>query len=576
MSIHEQSVRARTHLALLGATLTATFLVFARTGSFAFVYDDATEIVNNPGIHSWANLAHVFTTPFLRTPYYRPLVLIWLRCCDALFGANPAGWHIMSVLAHVGVTALVYFVARKLAGPWPALIAAAVFGLHPVHIESVAWISAVVDPLYAGFFLAAFLAYLKSREANAPRWMLLSCALYAAALLSKEPAIVFPAVIAAHAFLFAPEQRVRQALRAVLPSAIVTVIYVVVRLAVVPPYANPGSAVSLGTTLLSEPSILLLYISKLLWPVGLSGFYDKPYVSTLSLTHFVLPLIALVLIAVALIAWARRSGRSSLIAFSAAWFLLTLAPALDFRLLIPGEFVHDRYLYLASFAFCLLVGVALEQWSQRLTAEPRHARIPAAIAVAICVCFAGLNVAQQGPWASDVALYAHGFAAAPRNNFVENNFARLLTDRGQFREAIPLYEEVLRRDPTFEQAHYNLGYTYYRFGNLAEARQELQRAITLNPLDSFAYIHLGLIAMREHDLASAENFIRKAIQIDPSRPGFHAALSFVLEAKGDTAGALAEMREELKYTPNNQALRAREQALSASLLNQKSKIENQK
>ncbi|MGH9523235.1 MAG: tetratricopeptide repeat protein [Terriglobales bacterium] len=576
MDIREQSVRARTQLALLAATLTATFLVFLRTGAFAFVYDDATEIVNNPGIHSWSNLAHVFTTPFLRTPYYRPLVLIWLRCCDALFGTHPAGWHMMSVLANVAVTALVYLVARKLAGAWPALIAAALFGLHPVHIESVAWISAVVDPLYAGFFLAAFLAYLKSTESRRLQWTLVSCALYAAALLSKEPAIVFPAVVAAHALLFADKDRLRQAIRAVLPSVIVTAVYIVVRLAVVPPYLNPGSAISIRTTLLTEPSILLLYVSKLFWPVGLSGFYDKPYVSTFSLAHFVLPLVALLLIAIALVVWARRSEHENLIAFSVAWFLLTLAPALNFRLLVPGEFLHDRYLYLPSFAFCLLVGIALEGWSKRLSMEPRYARIPAAIAVAVCVCFAGLNLVQQGPWASDVALYSHGFVAAPNNNFVENNFARLLTDRGQFREAIPLYEQVLRRDPNFEQAHYNLGYTYYRFGDLAQARRELQRAVALNPLDSFAYIHLGLISLREHDVATAETEIRRAIQIDPARPGFHAALSFVLEAKGDIAGALAEMREELQYTPNNPALRAREQALLASLANQKSKIENQK
>ena len=576
LDTHQQSVR--THAVLVAGTLAATFLVFLRTASFAFVYDDATEIVNNPGIHSWSSLAHVFTTPFLHTPYYRPLVLIWLRCCDALFGPNPAGWHLMSVLAHVTVTALVYLVVRRLAGPWAALIAAGLFGLHPVHIESVAWISAIVDPLYAGFFLAAFVAYLKASDAGGSRWKwtLLSCAFYALALLSKEPAIVFPVVVAVHAFLFSGEKRVANAFRSVIPSTIVTAAYLVVRVAIVPPYASPGATISVRTMLLSEPSVLLLYVSKLFWPVGLSAFYDKPYVSSLSLVDFFLPLIALLLIAAALLLWARASAHGKLIVFCCAWFLLTLAPALNFRLLIRGEFIHDRYLYLPSVAFCVLVAVALEAWSRRLAVNPQYARVPAAILIVVCVCFAGLNIAQQGPWASDVALYSHGFATAPANNFVENNFARLLTDRGQLRDAIPLYEQVLRRDPDFEQAHYNLGYTYYRLDRFAEAQRQLRRAVALNPLDSFAYIHLGLIALREHDLAAAESSIGHAIQIDPLRPGFHLALSFVLEAKGDTAGALAEMHEELKYTPNNDALRAREQALAAGLPNQKSKIENQK
>ncbi len=557
---------------LLVAILAATTFVYLRAASFAFVYDDAWEIVDNIEIRSWAYVGHFFTARVLRTPYYRPLFVLWFRINDALFGLNPAGWHVMSILVHVLVTALVYLLVRRLAGSTAALIAAAVFGLHPVHIESVAWVSGVCDPISAVFLLGAFLAYLKASDVaqartpwSAGKWTIAACLLFALALLTKEPPVVFPALIATHAFLFAGSRRqgVLSALRRSAPFLAVAALYLVVRQSIIPFSVNAGPNLPVATVLFTVPSVLWFYVSRLFWPVDLNAFYDLPYVGSPSVSHFIFPVMLLIAIVAGLWYWARRSRDGNLIAFCAAWFLITLAPALYVRVLPPGEIAHDRYLYVPSIGFCALVAIALTRWPERsAVAEGKSpTQLPVAVAVALCLAFAGLNLAQQGYWASDTNLYSHGYAAAPANNNVANNYARLLTDRGLYGQAIPIYEQVLSRNPDSGTAHYNLGYTYYRLGEFAKARLHLERAVQIDPLDGFAYVHIGLVELLQNHVNDAEVAIRHGIKLAPGRPGCHLALSFVLERKGDLSGAIAEMKNELQYSPDNQALQQRERLL---------------
>lgn len=550
----------------LPAVLAVTFLTYAATFTFQFVYDDSWQIVDNRALRSWANVPSFFTSPMLRTPYYRPLFLLWLKINESLFGTTPAGWHVLSVLAHVAVTGLVYLLVRKLANEPAALLAAALFGLHPIHIESVAWVSGVCDPLYAAFFLGAFLAYRKGSEvAQAPartKWTVISCACFTLALLAKEPAIVFPAVVGVDAYIFEAKsgRRVVEALQRSAPFVALAALFLLVRQAILPLAGNAGTNVPFRTMVLSEPSVLWFYIVKLFWPVDLNEFYETPYATSLLSLHFVLPLVAVLIVACGGWYWGRRSPHRKIVFFAAWWFLVTLAPALYLRLLPHGEIAHDRYLYLPSLSFCLLVALALSRWAERST-NAASGRGPAAVMIGVCVALAGLNVAQQGYWATDAALYAHGFAGAPTNNNAANNYARLLTDRGQYRQAIPLYEQVLTRSPIFAPAEYNLGYSYYRLGEFDKARQHLRRAIELDPIDAFAPIYLGLVELRERNLAAAEASIRHGIELSPANAGFHLALSFVLEQKGDLAGALAETREELRYS-DNPAVHARQRELA--------------
>jgi hypothetical protein len=174
------------------------FLAYVPTLGFQFVYDDKPQIIQNPAIRAWRYLPNYFTShvwaelyPHVGSDYYRPVFLLWFRLNHAMFGVNPVGWHLTTVLCHVAATYLVFRLVRRLAAsPWTAFSAATLFALHPVYIESVAWVSGVTDPLLAILLLGSFLAYMRFREGNRWGWMGLALAFFVLGLLEKETAVV--------------------------------------------------------------------------------------------------------------------------------------------------------------------------------------------------------------------------------------------------------------------------------------------------------------------------------------------------------------------------------------------------
>src|SRR6185295_10006074 len=174
-----------------------TFVAYMGTLRYDFVYDDEYVITQNPTVQSWAFAPHYFTEHlwFFKFPlsnYYRPIFLVWLALNHTLFGLDPVGYHLTTVLAHVTVTLLVFHLARRLTGDLgAAAIASLLFGLHPAHIEGVAWICGVSEPLMAMFLLGSFLCYLRYRDPNIGSrklWFVASLVLATLAVFEKETA----------------------------------------------------------------------------------------------------------------------------------------------------------------------------------------------------------------------------------------------------------------------------------------------------------------------------------------------------------------------------------------------------
>src|SRR5271157_3700321 len=198
-------------LPLLGLV---TFVLYSGTLSFDFVWDDLPQIVNSPIIRSWSNLPRAFTSDLWyhvarHQVYYRPLFVAWSMLNYALFGLRPWGWHLGAVLLHVGAVMAVFWLARRLGlEHWTAALAALIFALHPVHIEPVTWVSAASDSMVTLFAALAFAAFLngRDRERSLGRkkraaWWIASLALLACALLTKEMAVMFLALVGIYAWL---------------------------------------------------------------------------------------------------------------------------------------------------------------------------------------------------------------------------------------------------------------------------------------------------------------------------------------------------------------------------------------
>jgi len=559
---------------LLAFGLALTALVFGGTLRFAFIYDDWPQIVRNPAVQAWSHVPgyfihHVWSHIYPTWPgnYYRPLFLIWLRVNDAIFGLHPLGWHVTTVAAHLGVTAMVFWLARRLTRDDVAsAMAAAIFGVHPAHIETVAWVSGVTEPLLALFCIPAFVFFVKAREEpeRRGRWLALSLLCYAGALLMKETAIVLPALVFGWEWLressggdasAAPRRASGQsfvtALTACLSFVAMSVVYLGVRAAVLKGVGHGDSNVGLREVVLTAPSLLWFYLRHLMWPAPMSLFYDVGYVTRPTLTNFVLPLIAVAAVMAGLVMWARRSFAA---AMAALWLFLPLAPVLAaITTFGSGELVHDRYLYLPSIGFALLVALAI----RRLRAGSAELfGIPAVRALA-CFAIAGALAAatavQSIHWANNLLLYHYGVQQAPRNALARMHLATEMMTRGDITSAMRLFNEAHDLAPDSWRANFVLGFAYLEIGRPTEAEQYFRSAARIQPDAADQYTYLAVALMRQDRLDEAEAAARRALELWPGGPGFHFVLGNVLEKKGDAAAARSAYLAELKIDPTSGA-----------------------
>lgn len=552
--------------------LALTLLTYVGALRFEFVYDDLSQIVSNPHVQSWRFVPSYFTEqvwghlyPGQPGDYYRPVFLLCLLLDHTLFGLRPAGWHATALLLHLLTTGLVYLLAGKLTRDrMAAAIAALFFGLHPVHIEAVAWVSAVAEPLMAAPMLGSFLCYLKQRESPPHKrlWQAASLALFVFAVLSKETALVLPAIIAAYEWLFPLDDGqpadsrsglLMRIARAIGPFALVAAGCLAVRFHVLKGFGRPTEK-PLSAVLLTWPSLLWLYLKQLLWPFKISAFYETPWVHSPAMGNFVLPLLAVGCAVAALSYWA---WRSRVVAFSVLWLAFTIFPPLwGVRYFGESELAHDRYLYVPSIALALLLAVAIRK------IQGGHARLfglPAVqvAAVALLACVFGAATASQSVyWANNLLLYSRGVQVAPRNVLAWDHLGTEWMARNRLDVAIEMYQHAFEIDPNDWNTNFALGVAYSSIGNLPPAERFLARACELRSGYANQYYYLGTVRMQMGRLPEAETALRRALEIWPAGVGWHQTLGVVLEREGDLAGARDQFQAELT---NNPASNARQQ-----------------
>jgi len=539
-----------------------TFLTYVTTLWFHFNYDDNPQILENPAVHSWRYFTSYFsghvwsvTRPNVAGSFYRPLFLVWLRLNYGLFGAHAMGWHLTTIGVHVAATYMVYLLAQRLMREPAAAIAGLIFGVHPVHVEVATWISAVSDSLMTVFFIAAVLCFANSRERQKPAWMALSLLCYALALLTKEPAATLPFVIVAYA-CFYPEDsspRWRTGLQDAAPYVAITVAYIVARATALRGFSHPVTPLSTGQVFLTFPSLLWFYLRMLLFPFRLSLDYDLAYVSAAGFHSFVLPLIVVLLAAGLLFFWAKRS-RDAAVGFASIWLVAALLPVFDLRVLEQGDFVHDRYLYLPSVGFAILLAAAIAQLSQ---VKPGYPALRFAAAAVVVGALALGATRQEVYWANDLALFQQAVAVAPQNDVACNNLGGILLMNGRYQEAVPLYLAILQRTPQDWLANRSLGLTYYRLGEWSQAQSLLARATDLRQDDPTSFAYFGAAEMQLGNFAQAEKHLRQALGLFPQGMGYHYFLGMVLEKEGLPEAAKAEYRAELANHGQHEGARLR-------------------
>ncbi len=552
---------------LIAAVLVA--VAYARAPGLGFVFDDDVTVKANPYITSGSYIPSYFTQHIwshlmlARKNYYRPVFLLWLLGNYKEFGTDALGWHLSSLLLHLGNTILLYFLALRFTRErFAALGACLIFGLHPVQVENVAWVSASTELLGSFLTLASVLCYLRSLEAAGRRvlWLAGSVFLYALAVLTKETAIIVPAIVFLHEWVGRPVAeegaqaagRIRGAtlaasFRESLPFVVATVGYLAARIAVLRGMGH--TVVQLTKWQLAEtiPGVLKAYLFHALWPARLSAFYDYPYVTEFSVRNVLLPAALVVGAALLLILSVRKSPEAQI---AAVWMVLSILPVLDIGVFPRGEFVHDRYLYQPLIGLALLTGLGIAELERRWRSPGARWRLRSACA-AVALALGILTYHQTIFWTDNFTLYSRGVEVAPHNAFANNNLGSELMNRGQWGPAMEHFQKAIQYAPQFYLAYYDLGLGYYQAGRFADAEACFKRSIEIVPEYADSHLFLGMVYYRTDRLPQAIESLRQAIRLDPRATGYHFALAVMLKKSGDLAGAEAEFEEELKLNPNH-------------------------
>ncbi|MDB4891806.1 MAG: hypothetical protein JWL61_3661 [Gemmatimonadetes bacterium] len=537
-----------------------TFVAFLPALNNGFViWDDDKNFLSNPQYRGLGvtQLHWMWTTFHLG--HYVPLSWMTLGLDYDLWGMNPAGYHLTNLLLHCANTVLLYFVARwilRLAAGAPtdggltaaAAFAALLFAVHPLRVESVAWVTERRDVLSLCFYLSSLLAYLRSSDAEASRrrWYLASLGLFLCALLSKATAMSLPAVLLV---LSVYPLRVlgggggwwsasaRQAYRRLAPFAMLSATSVLLSIVAL----HPPRQLDIGAKLAVSAYSLTFYLLKTVVPVRLSPLYQMPQqVDALSPAFLVSGGVVAVLCALAW--WGRRRWPG----VSTAWvvFVVIALPMLGIVQNGP-QIAADRYTYHAAPALALLFGA--------LVFPPgRQVRRPlVAVAALVLACLSVLTWRQTTVWRNTESLWTQALAVDSTSSIAQSGMAGVLFRANRIPEATAHSERAVALAPEDPDAHDALGVALARQGKLTEAVEQYERAIALKPTSDEAHENLGVVTAAQGDLDGAIRHYRRALELNPDNADAHVNWGNALVRESRPDDAIAHYEAALRIRPDH-------------------------
>lgn len=528
------------------ALVVLTAVAYGPAYRAGFIWDDDAYVTDNAALDSLGGLVRIWTVPGA-VPQYYPLTFtsFWLE--HRFFGDDPFGYHVTNVALHALNAILVWLILVRLGirGAW---LAAAIFAVHPVHVESVAWVTERKNVLSGAFYLGALLAALawaaESREAERRRYAVGVIALFVAALLSKTVTCSLPLILLLLAW-WRHGRITRQELVAAAPLLGLGIALALVTIWMERTHVGATGelfALSPAQRVLIAGRALWFYVATLAWPHPLSFVYPRWIVDAGVWWQWIPPLAAAALLG-ALWLGRDRIGRAPFAA--AAGFALTLTPALGFIDVYPMRytFVADHYQYLASLFVIAPVAAALTVACRRLGAIAPAAALP------VLALLAALTWRHATALAGPETLWRDVIAKDATGTMARINLGMWLYAEGRADEAADELAAALRLDPNDGEAHGNLGIVLASLGRRDAAREHLERALALTPGSAQAHSNLGNLLASDGRLDEAATHYREAIRIDPDYADALNNLANVLAQQGKLDEAIARYEAALAADP---------------------------
>lgn len=523
---------------LLGAVV---FLVYANCLFNRFVWDDEQVFVKNIFMTSPSYLGQLLTHNLvagagLISNLYRPLQSLTHFLDLHLWALNPAGHHLSNIIFHIGAALALFFLLCRLFPPQAAFWAAALFALHPLQSEAVAYVSGRADTLAILFLCLGLLSFEKRV------WLAVFFA--ALSVLSKENMVLFPV------FLFLFEYAAHRPIRLARhwPFWVLSGAYVIARLTILNFqntlnfYQTPNELTlhfssRVFTYFTTTAKGLMLWV----WPLDLHHERSWPVFTLFSIPQVWVS--CLVLTAFLSIAFLMRK-KSRAVTVGIAWFFIATFPTSNLVFLINYIFC-DHWFLAPGLGLALIAGAAIVYF------ESRAGRVTTLVCAALCVALALMTFRQNTFWRTPISLNSRIISFEPFSAKINSNLGMAYSDEGKTKEAIRYYKRAIEISDEYPQTHHNLGNTYLEAGREDEAIEEFQKAVAITPSFYQSWMQLGVLYFRQGKLEEAQQAFEKALKAFPYNPQAYLGLAAVQDRRGNLseADSLRKMAQKVRIAP---------------------------
>ena len=523
-----------------------TFAVFGQTLNHEFInYDDNEYVYNNPAVArgvTFKGIVWAFT--HVHSTNWHPLTWLSHMLDCQLYGLHPAGHHLTNVLLHTATVIALFLVLRQMTGAlWRSAFVAAVFAIHPLRVESVAWVAERKDVLSGLFFMLTIGAYVRyaRRPSSGARFGLVLL-LFAMGLMCKPMLVTLPLVLLLLDYW--PLRREETTVGLVmekLPLLALSATFCIVTL-----FAQHGAfqsteSYSLPLRFGNGLVTCLVYLGQMVWPSGLAVFYPYPFKG---LPAWEAGLAAMLLAGFTVLAWGERKTQPWLLT-GWLWYLTMLLPVIGI-IQVGMQAQADRYTYLPQIGIYVAVTWLATEWAAKWhVGRVAIGGLMTAVIAVLMVC----AWEQTGYWKNSEILWTHALACTTGNYVAHNNLGDDLLKKGRLDEAIAQCQTALEIRAGNAESHYNLGTAFLRKGRLDEAIVQCQIVLKMRPNDADAHYILGTAFLQAGRLDEAITQCQDVLQIQPDYVEARSNLGNALLKKGKVDEAITQYQMALQIKP---------------------------
>ncbi|MEN6355751.1 MAG: tetratricopeptide repeat protein [Armatimonadota bacterium] len=546
-----------------------TSIVYCQVAGFKFlVYDDPLYVVNNPKINGLTASNLSWAIKGVVNSNWQPLVWLSYMLDSQIGGVDSGVFHLTNLLLHIANTLLLLYLLKRMTGSlWRSAFVAAIFALHPLHVESVAWISERKDVLSTLFWLLTMLVYIRYAEKPSLRRYVLVPMVFALGLMAKPMLVTLPVILLLLDYwplgrlgtkqdIAGQKTSIKEYPKTPLKNLIyeklpLFALAFAVGIVTILTQKASGAMQELdkypfGVRAANSAFSCVTYLRKMLWPSDLAAFYPHPKNSLPSWQ-----VVVCVMLIAALTWLAARARRHPYVLVGWLWYLIALLPVIGL-IQVGMQAMADRYAYIPMIGIAVVVAWTVPDLVYKNTnPNKRRIGIVASAAIIAIAAFTICTYYQIGYWRDNAALFGHAIEIIPNNYTAHNDLGVALMYRGENQAALEQFREAVRIEPGCLRAQYNLINQLYIMGDTDGAIKQTHTLLRSFPHEGRAYLRLGIMYLRQSKLEPAEKYIRQALRESPNDAKAHQAMGMLLLKQGKIDEAIIRLSEAAKLSPGD-------------------------